>query len=244
MTTGGRGEAQISVAAAWSTGTTRVRVIAHRNLDRDVAKVRQLMAAFESGINPPGLPRGLLDGVRVTISLAEEFDDIVEGSAHPASALIILPITSITKWQQRQVMRVVRHEVAHLAMARVVEITSVPYWFREGYAEWAAVGLSCEAELQIRLDRLARPHDPPTLARPAERVQSRLSYAYFAAFFSHLDRVGGAVKDGSLLRAVGGRGVERGVAAVFQKSIETLEAEWQSDLALRFRDIPDGFSCQ
>ena len=50
-------------------------------------------------------------------------------------------------------MRVLEHEMAHIALAEFFDHRAVvPKWFDEGFAEWAAGGMTCEGRIRVEIE--------------------------------------------------------------------------------------------
>jgi hypothetical protein len=89
---------------------------------------------------------------------------------------------------------VLRHEIAHVALERMLSPAAVPRWFTEGYATWAAGQLDLEAGWLLRLAFVtgrAPPLDSLVLGWPAGAADARVAYLLSASAVQWLHERGG-----------------------------------------------------
>jgi hypothetical protein len=185
-------------------------------LVEDVAQSRSL----------PGLPADILSGRLLTISLAANPRPGIDGLASAGQSMVILPFEAVAaSWTRDQRRRVLRHELAHVGLGRYLSGIQLPSWFREGFAEWAAGGLDCEASGRIHVF-LALGGDLEDAATPSA---SRVWYDLSASFVAYLDRRG-QVADGALIASVRRLGMDGGMRATFGAGEDVLRSEWWTRL--------------
>ena len=107
---------------------------------------------------------------------------------------VVLPAYATDRLSPSALPRVLRHELAHVALHRWLGDARVPRWFHEGYGRWAAGELDFEAEWQLRLafaTNRAPPLDSIALDWPAGRVQAGVAYLLAASTIDYLVAEGG-----------------------------------------------------
>lgn len=116
------------------------------------------------------------------------------GVAFPQSGVIVLPAYDSQRGSTQNLDRVLRHELAHVALHRFLEPHRIPRWFNEGYARWAAGEWDAAAAWKLRLAFLmnrAPPLDSLSLDWPAGAVDAELAYLLSASAIGYLvDRSG------------------------------------------------------
>ena len=237
--------------SAWErlreTGNERVRVVFPATADVDPRDAQRVVDAFESQAPLSGLPADVLAKKKITISLASQPVQSLDGWSSPIPGLIALPLEKALAWPAEKLHRVIRHELAHIGMGVFLNYDEPPAWFGEGFAEWVAGGLTCEGEARIRLDLLTRrrlSRAPPQLLGPTRPSRSRLSYDLFGTFFTYVnDSTGGAVDSGVLLESVRNYGVNIGIQRAVGVEPVELERDWQSYLLRRYGGPLEELSC-
>lgn len=193
-----------------------------------------------------GLPRSLLASTAIRLSLAADAPVSADAVSFPAQRIIALPMAYWLEWHDEKLATVIRHEVAHLALAVFMYDRGLPWWFQEGFAEWATGPLSCEGEARIRLSLVSRgAKGAPHITEVHRDIPpSRLQYDYLASFFEYLD-IHRAVSSGRLLAHVRKSGIDAALTRVFENDLETLNAEWRAYLASRYAGgLSTHFKCQ
>ena len=133
-------------------------------------------------------------------------------------------------------MRTLRHELAHLVLARVAP--RAPLWFAEGYAvraagEWDGIDVLA---LNWRILR-GRPPSFRELDRAlrAGSGHARAAYLLAGSAVLYLERLGGDRGLAPLLARLREEpDFERAVRATHLVTLETLEAGWHRDLRRRY----------
>jgi hypothetical protein len=154
----------------------------------------------------PGLPLDVLRGppdIQILLPGDEAtFDSITGGRtpdwgagvALPDQGIIVLPAYVSSRGTLPELPRVLRHELAHVALQRHVGAARVPRWFSEGYATWAAGQLDADAGWILRLAFLlgrAPPLDSLTLTWPEGAADARVAYLLSASAVEYLHANGG-----------------------------------------------------
>lgn len=113
---------------------TAVAWPAQRALAIELARVASRPAEY------PGLSLRSPDSLRlIVVPSRRMLDSLTGGHAPEWGAAVALPETRtiVLRADEGELVRTLRHELAHLALHRVVRVR-VPLWFDEGYAIWAA----------------------------------------------------------------------------------------------------------
>ncbi len=139
----------------------------------------------------PSLPVNILEmGPPVRIFFApdpERFDSLTGGYAPewgagiaiPDANMIVLPAYVSERGSPLELVRTLRHELAHIALHRYLAPGRPPRWFDEGYARIAAGEWDLEAAWQLRLAFATgrAPHlDSLDLAWPRAAGDARIAY--------------------------------------------------------------------
>lgn len=166
----------------------------------------RLLDAVSAAPALPGLPADVLaadDPVHIFLAPdPARFDSLTGGAAPewgagialPEAGVIVLPAYASRRAAPGDLARILRHELAHVALHRYLAPARIPRWFHEGYARWAAGDLDWEAGWQLRLAFLlgrAPPLDSLTLAWPAAEAEARVAYLLSASAIEYLAQHGG-----------------------------------------------------
>lgn len=188
-----------------------LRVEAPVELDRQAAAVRTLAAGEWAsvlqlvGLATPGAP------IRVVLAserspAAANVASWVGGYALPPLDAIVLFPGRVPSYPDRNLEALLRHEVAHVLVARAAHGNPVPRWFDEGVATVAAREWGVEDSARVAFATIGR--GPRSLAE----VESSFSgdggaasraYAVSAALVRHLLRRGGETAVARILAGVG-----------------------------------------
>ena len=150
-------------------------------------------------------------------------------AAFPGSSTIVLRVSG-------DPMRTLRHELAHLVLARAVP--HAPLWFAEGYAVRAAGEWDGLDGLALNW-RILRGR-PPTFRELDRELRAgaghaRAAYVLAASAVLYLERLGGERGLELLLtRLQQERSFERAVRTTHLLTMEGLEANWHRDLRRRY----------
>lgn len=235
--------AQNDVVTARSVSGKFGRVVFPASADIDSTCTSRITDTLEEEQFLPGIPGEFQVVGRVTVSLALDPRQDVEAWSEPKTNLIVLPLAASCDWNLRKLRRVLRHELAHIAMGGLPNYDQLPAWFREGFAEWVAGGLSSEGMARIELEIARRQildAELPLLEGRWDGVADRLAYDLFASFFLLLEtRRKDVLLDGELLSRTADVGVHNALAVLYGRTFRQLEREWHVFLRQRFGSPAD-----
>ena len=225
--------------------TTSVQGVRTRIVFPDVADValdqaQRILNAAEEERNVRGLPADARLPDTITVSLALGMLPGLDGRAILRSATVVLPLDQSLSWKDTELRRVLRHEIAHLAMADYLGYRETPHWFAEGFAEWASGGLTPEGRVRVEIELQRRStspasETPPRLEDAWEDLPRRLAYDFSASFFEFLEVSRPfLLNSGELLRRVRLDGLHSALSTAFGRGFGELEAEWHRWLQDRF----------
>ncbi len=198
----------------------------------------------------PALPPDVLAGAgQIRVYLAPDearFRDLTGGRApdwgagvaNPDDGIIVLPVYASSRGNVQDLPRVLRHELAHVALHRYVHPAAVPRWFSEGYATWAADQLDTEAGWILRLafltDRAPR-LDSLVLDWPDQSTDARVAYLLTASAVDWLhDRGGERALRLFLDRWKRDGNFERALRATYGLTVGQLERYWGQSVRRRY----------
>lgn len=225
-----------------------IRVVYPEGIPYDSLLAEHVRLILRDSRATPGFGESPPNADKVIVSFATKLQDGIDGSSVPRDWLITLPVEMATRWKPTKLRHVLQHEFAHVRLGNFLDHVDVPLWFREGFAEWAAGGISCEGQMRIHLDllwRQLRNDRLPQLDDLGATGRSRLDYDYYTTFFEYLDeRSRGGVADGRLLEAVKRGGVEIGLRQLLRLKMEAAVQGWQTYLRNRYQVLPKEFACE
>lgn len=149
----------------------------------------------------PGMPADVLaHGREVVVYITPDerrFQQMTQGRApewgagvaFPDVGVIVLPGYGRGRGAPNELPRLLRHELAHVALQRRLGNARVPRWFTEGYAVWSAHELDADAGWLLRLAFVfnrAPPLDSLELRWPAESQDARVAYLLSATAVQYL----------------------------------------------------------
>lgn len=160
------------------------------------------------------------------------------GVADSENGIIVLPWYGGGRTANSDMRRVLRHELAHIALHRHLAPARIPRWFNEGYATWAAGELDLEGEWQLRVafaTRKAPPLDSLELSFPRATGDARIAYLLSASVVTYLVRSSDvrALKI-FLDRWRDTQDMEGALAATYGLSLDQLETYWVRDVRKRY----------
>lgn len=196
----------------------------------------------------PALPESALDAP-VDVWLAPDearFDSLTgyaapewgAGIAIPAASTIVLPAYVTDRVTPAQLPRVLRHELAHVALHRYLEPLRVPRWFSEGYSRWAAGELDPEAAWRLRLAFAlggAPPLDSLSLDWPRGAVDADLAYLLAASTVQYM--VASAGERGLRLlleRWRQTRSLDAAMRSTYGVTLGQFEEDWREHVRRRY----------
>jgi hypothetical protein len=169
------------------------------------ARLAASLLPADAALRFPGLPADILQrGEDVHVYLAPDairWDSLTGGRspdwgagiAMPDRGVVILPGYVSARGGTHTLPTILRHELAHVALHRAVGRTTIPRWFNEGYATWAAGQFDADAGWMLRLafvTRRAPPLDSITLHWPLLEADARLAYLLSASAVRYLHSLG------------------------------------------------------
>ena len=151
---------------------------------------------------------------------------------------IVLPAYSTERLTPSALPRVLRHELAHVALHRWLGDARVPRWFHEGYGRWAAGELDFEAEWQLRLafaTNRAPPLDSIALDWPDSRIDAGIAYLLSASTIDYLVSEGGVRGLESLLRRWRESGdLDQAMRRTYGVTVGQFEEDWRMHVRQRY----------
>lgn len=197
----------------------------------------------------PALPEDVLEGDTVHVFLAPDEDRFQElaggrapewgaGLAFPAAGVIVLPGYISSRAAPHELARILRHELAHIALHRFLEPARPPRWFDEGYSRWAAGEWDLEAAWQLRLafalDR-APPLDSLSLDWPRAAADARIAYLLATTAVVYLVEQSGERGLRIFLERWREEGaMEPALRATYGFSLGRFEEAWRRDVRRRY----------
>jgi glycerophosphoryl diester phosphodiesterase len=201
----------------------------------------RVLAMATSMDSLPGLPGHWWRAEPITISLAPteaafqlltggQTPEWGAGVAIPSRGLIVLPAWGSTeRGGPLDYGRVLRHELAHIALHRAMP-TTPPRWFDEGYATWAAGELDRSSSWMLRLAFVtgsAPPLDSLSLDWPRGAAEARLAYLLSASVIDYLVDESGEFGISRMLdRWRRGNDFERAMIETYGVDSGALETQW------------------
>lgn len=239
-------------AAVWAAQTSRLQYDAYV-VDFPAERPRlgqRVLQQLRAAPPLPGLPPeapGFGRSIHIILARSDaQFDSITggvipewgAGVADAASGTIVVPGYGGGRAAQSNPQRVLRHEIAHIALHRYLAPSRIPRWFNEGYATWAAGELDIEGEWRLRLAFAARsapPLDSLELNWPRATEDARTAYLLSASIVGYLVRASGIEGlELFLARWQRSQSMEQALAATYGMSIDQLETYWRRDVRRRY----------
>ena len=151
---------------------------------------------------------------------------------------IVLPAYASDRVTPAQLPRVLRHELAHVALHRYLGDARVPRWFHEGYGRWAAGELDIEAEWQLRLafaTGKAPELDSLALDWPDDRLDAGVAYLLSASTIDYLVAEGGVRGLANLLGRWRESGdLEAAMRRTYGVTVSQFEEDWRKHVRSRY----------
>ncbi len=164
------------------------------------------------------------------------------GVAYPSLHVVLLTLQAPQTWEAPDMLELLRHELAHVALTDAVGGHHVPRWFDEGLAihesgelPWARTKTLWDATLSKHLLPLSY------LDRgfPADSYEVNEAYAESADFVRFLMRDTDRARFGALLQRLRvGVPFDRTLEDSYGADVRKLEYEWREELGHRFGVIP------
>jgi hypothetical protein len=242
--------AQAVDTTAFAAAESRGGNLVVRHAPDAAPRARALLERVRAAPPLPALPADVLDRdppIRIYLAPDERaFARLTRGRAphwgagiaFPATGEIVLPAYASPRGGQTSLDRVLRHELAHVALQRYLDGLRVPTWFAEGYATWAAGQFDLEAGWMLRLAFLtgrAPPLDSLALDWPDRAVDARVAYTLSASAVAWLHRRGGdRVMSVFLERWRDTGDFERALRATYGLTVGQLERHWGDGVRRRY----------
>jgi hypothetical protein len=152
--------------------------------------------------------------------------------------VIVLRAYGGTRGAYEELPRVLRHELAHVALHRYIGAARIPRWFDEGYAEWAAGEMDTQGAWQLRI-AFARQRGPMLdsleLSWPVMSSDARVAYLLAASVVEYLVRESGPHALALFLqRWRATQHFEQALASTYGLSLDQLEIHWRRDVKKRY----------
>jgi hypothetical protein len=168
--------------------------------------------------------------------------DYAAGVAYAPLHLALLALQAPDTWEAPDTAEVLRHELAHLALADAVAGHHTPRWFDEGLAiresgeawmkRWEALWGASLGHRLLPLADLDR-------GFPSDRYDVNVAYAESADFVRFLMRNSDRARFGSLVQRVrGGTAFDRALEDAYGTDVRKLEYEWKEEVGRHFGVIP------
>lgn len=160
------------------------------------------------------------------------------GVAIPSRSLVVLPAYASRRGAPHHLTRVLRHELAHIALNRYLEPARPPRWFDEGYARWAAGEWDEEAAWRLRLAFAfgRAPHlDSLALDWPRTEPDARIAYLLATSAVADLvDRGGVLALERFLTRWKEAGDIEPALRRTYGLGLAQFEHAWGKAVRKRY----------
>jgi hypothetical protein len=164
------------------------------------------------------------------------------GTAYPEHNLIILRSPRGIKGGRTEVEEVLRHEYAHLVLARALQGHEAPHWFDEGFTMLQSRGWSISWTYVLSRGVLSKTLIPlAELADgfPLDQHQAQLAYAQSFSFVSYIKNEYGAEALARLIKGIAyGLDAEEALKQTTGLGLRSLERDWKAELKKRYSWIP------
>jgi hypothetical protein len=164
------------------------------------------------------------------------------GTAYPARNLICLRSPRGMKGGKTDIEELLRHEYAHLALARALKGNEAPQWLDEGFTmlqsrQWNLSWTYCLSRGVLRNALI--PLEELTHGFPLDQDQARLAYAQSLSFVSFIKN---EYKSEALSRLITGLAYgldsETALKQATGLGLRNLERQWKAKLKKRYSWIP------
>ncbi len=204
------------------------------------AVARELALVAGRSAEWPGLGRRDPGPLRlIVVPNGRLLDSLTGGRAPEWGAAVAVPgaRTILLRADQGDLLRTLRHELAHLALHEAVPVR-VPLWFDEGYAAWAAGEWERLGGLELNLAVVRGAVPSLTGLDGALRGSASTADAAYALATSAVTELARRNPTGTLTpllaRLQAGEGFDEAVLATTGLSTGRFEQEWQRALKRRY----------
>jgi hypothetical protein len=164
------------------------------------------------------------------------------GMAYAELGLVLLALNPLYPNDHHDLVELFRHEAAHVALHQAAQQAEIPRWFDEGFAVHAsgessllrmrALSTATVSDRLIPLEQLSH-------GFPSDPVRAELAYAESADIVRFLLRRQDRARFAALLERVrAGESFDRALEDAYNTARDTLELEWQKDVARRYTFWP------
>ena len=164
------------------------------------------------------------------------------GTAYPAHNLIILKATSAVKGGRTKIEEILKHEYAHLVLARALKGHEAPQWFDEGFTMLQSRGWSLTWNYILSRGVLSKtliPLEELADGFPLDQHQAQLAYAQSFSFVSYIKNEYGAEALARLIKGIAnGLDTETALQLATGLGLRNLERVWKAELKKRYSWIP------
>lgn len=212
----------------------------------DERLARRILETASASLEFPGLPSHVLRaGGPIDVFLADDpaaFDSLTGGRipewgagvAFPTDGRIVLPAYTSSRAAPHELGRILRHELAHVALHRYLSPARIPRWFDEGYARWAAGEWTWQAAWELRLAfalHRTPPLDSLALDWPVGAVDARVAYLLATSAIAFLvERSGVRGLRLFLARWAEGDAMEPALRRTYGLTLSQFEEDWREDV--------------
>jgi hypothetical protein len=215
-------------------------------------RLAEHVAAAARALPPlPALPTDLLERTApIDVFLAPDparLDSLVGGGvpewgaafALPGEKRVVLPGYLSARAAPHQLPRLLRHELAHVALAQYLSPVRPPRWFDEGYARMAAGEWDAEAAWMLRVAfalHRAPPLDSISLDWPAAEQDARIAYLLASSAVGYLLEHGGGNEGLRLFleRWRKGGALEPALRQTYGFTVSQFESHWLREVKSRY----------
>jgi hypothetical protein len=164
------------------------------------------------------------------------------GTAYPAHNLIILRSPRGIKGGRTKIEEVLKHEYAHLVLARALKGHEAPQWLDEGFTMLQSRGWSISWTYVLSRGALSKALIPlAELADgfPLDQQQAQLAYAQSFSFVSYIKNEYGTEALARVIKGIAlGLDAEESLRQVTGLGLRSLERGWKAELKKRYSWIP------
>ena len=164
------------------------------------------------------------------------------GTAYPARNLIILRSPRAIQGGRTEIEEVLRHEYAHLALARALRGNEAPRWLDEGFTMLQSRGWSLTWTYVLSRGVLSKtliPLEELIDGFPRDQHQAQLAYAQSFSFVSFIKTEYGPEALPRLIKGIAhGLDTETALRQATGLGLRNLERRWKKELKRRYSWIP------
>ena len=164
------------------------------------------------------------------------------GTAYPAHNLIILRSPRAVKGGRTKIEEVLKHEYAHLVLARALKGHEAPQWFDEGFTMLQSRGWNFSWTYILSRGVLSKtliPLEELADGFPLDQHQAQLAYAQSFSFVSYIKNGYGTEALPRLIKGIAnGLDAEEALRQATGLGLRSLERGWKAELKKRYSWVP------